>query len=113
MAASAAGLDLRRAAVWLRLSALTAKRTRGTDTSTWLRALQDQQAAAREFEYCAVADIQSWSELEPGTTLFDTVLSYENFDGAGFYDRFRNGNRGDSPSASSGSMVANNRSTIR
>ena len=50
----------------------------------WLAALQEQQAAARDFEWSPLADVQRWSEVPRGTALFDSLLVFENypFDGA-------------------------------
>ncbi|GAB4213492.1 MAG: hypothetical protein OHK0022_50690 [Roseiflexaceae bacterium] len=45
----------------------------------WLVALQAQHANIRQYEYSALASVQSWSELPPGTPLFDTTLVLENY----------------------------------
>jgi amino acid adenylation domain-containing protein/non-ribosomal peptide synthase protein (TIGR01720 family) len=45
----------------------------------WLRALQDQQLALRELEYCHLVDIQRASELEPGAPLFETLIAFDNY----------------------------------
>ncbi|MGW7574648.1 amino acid adenylation domain-containing protein [Streptomyces sp. NPDC054765] len=47
----------------------------------WLRDLQEAQAEARDFEYAALGDIQSWSELPRATGLFNTVVVFENYPG--------------------------------
>jgi amino acid adenylation domain-containing protein/non-ribosomal peptide synthase protein (TIGR01720 family) len=45
----------------------------------WLRALQDAQVESRRFEHVPLADIQAWSEVERGGTLFDSVVVFENY----------------------------------
>ncbi|MEU4743104.1 amino acid adenylation domain-containing protein, partial [Actinosynnema sp. NPDC023658] len=45
----------------------------------WLRALQDAQAESRRFEHVPLTDIQSWSEVDRGTGLFDSVVVFENY----------------------------------
>ncbi|MBD2252591.1 non-ribosomal peptide synthetase [Nostoc parmelioides] len=45
----------------------------------WLQKLQAQQAEALEYEYTSLLEIQEWSELAPGTSLFDSILVFENY----------------------------------
>jgi amino acid adenylation domain-containing protein/non-ribosomal peptide synthase protein (TIGR01720 family) len=45
----------------------------------WLQALQDQQLDARDYEYCALGKMQTWSELPAGTPLFESLLVFENY----------------------------------
>lgn len=45
----------------------------------WLRELQSQQAAVRQFEYAPLADVQRWSEIGRGEALFETLLVFENY----------------------------------
>ena len=45
----------------------------------WLRALQEQQVEARQYEYSPLMEVQRWSELERGQTLFDSLLVFENY----------------------------------
>jgi amino acid adenylation domain-containing protein/non-ribosomal peptide synthase protein (TIGR01720 family) len=45
----------------------------------WLRELQARQAAAREFDFISLADIQARSDLAPGAPLFETLLVVENY----------------------------------
>ncbi|MCK7622569.1 non-ribosomal peptide synthase/polyketide synthase [Streptomyces sp. RS10V-4] len=45
----------------------------------WLRELQTAQSEARRHDHVSLADIQSWSELPPGTALFDTLVVFENY----------------------------------
>ncbi len=54
----------------------------GTALVPWLERLQEQQVQARQFEYSSLRDIQAWSEIDRsrGQTLFDTILSFNNYD---------------------------------
>jgi amino acid adenylation domain-containing protein len=45
----------------------------------WLQKLQAQQAEALEYEYTSLLEIQEWSELTPGASLFDSILVFENY----------------------------------
>ena len=45
----------------------------------WLRGLQRQQAESREYEYSSLVEIQRWSDVPRGQTLFDTLLLFESF----------------------------------
>ncbi|MGI0116165.1 amino acid adenylation domain-containing protein [Zooshikella sp. RANM57] len=45
----------------------------------WLQALQQSQARHDSYSYAPLVDIQKWSELDPGSQLFDTLLVVENF----------------------------------
>lgn len=47
----------------------------------WLQTLQAQQAAARRYEYAQLVDIQRWSDVPQGQSLFDTLLVFENYPG--------------------------------
>ncbi|BAY68263.1 non-ribosomal peptide synthetase [Anabaena sp. FACHB-709] len=49
------------------------------DLVEWLQKLQAQQAEALEYEYTSLLEIQEWSELTPGTSLFDSILVFENY----------------------------------
>jgi amino acid adenylation domain-containing protein len=52
---------------------------RGARVVEWVRELQQQQAAARAFDYSPLVDVQRWSPLARNTTLFDTVLVFANY----------------------------------
>jgi amino acid adenylation domain-containing protein len=45
----------------------------------WLRDLQDEQAAARQYDYSPLVDVQGWSEVPRGIPLFHTILVFENY----------------------------------
>ena len=47
----------------------------------WLATLQEQQSAARQFEYSPLVSVQGWSEVPRGTPLFESVLVFENYPG--------------------------------
>lgn len=51
----------------------------GCPALDWLRALQQTQADSEPYAHAALADIQNWSELEPGTALFDSIVIFENY----------------------------------
>ena len=45
----------------------------------WMKELQAQQLEARDYEYSDLAYIQRWSEIPPGTPLFESVVIFENY----------------------------------
>jgi amino acid adenylation domain-containing protein len=45
----------------------------------WLRALQIQQFAAREFDYSPLVQIREWAEVSEPGPLFDSLLAFENY----------------------------------
>ena len=47
----------------------------------WLKALQQAQAEARQFEHTPLAAIQGWSEVGRGQSLFESILVFENYPG--------------------------------
>ncbi len=49
----------------------------------WLPRVQSRQASLFDHEHSALPDVQSWSELRPGTSLTDVLFAYWNFGGAG------------------------------
>src|SRR5262249_57892515 len=44
-----------------------------------LEALQSAQIEARQYAYCPLARIQSWSEVDRGRPLFDTIMAFETY----------------------------------
>jgi hypothetical protein len=48
------------------------------DLLAWLRGFQSRHAELREYEYAPLVDIQRWSELTPGTPLFDCIVSFRS-----------------------------------
>ncbi|HEY2737455.1 MAG TPA: condensation domain-containing protein, partial [Thermoanaerobaculia bacterium] len=49
------------------------------EVATWLHGLQARQAAARAFEQVLPPHLQAWSELPPGTELFEVLYSFHGF----------------------------------
>src|SRR6185503_2611930 len=49
------------------------------DLLTWLRVLQVEQVALREYEYSPLVEVQSWSEVGRGRPLFESLLVFENY----------------------------------
>jgi amino acid adenylation domain-containing protein len=45
----------------------------------WLKNLQVQSVNIRKFEHTPLAQIQNWSDVEKGSTLFNTILVFENY----------------------------------
>ncbi|HSE18131.1 MAG TPA: amino acid adenylation domain-containing protein [Pyrinomonadaceae bacterium] len=45
----------------------------------WLRVLQAEQVALREYEYSPLVEVQSWSEVGRGRPLFESLLVFENY----------------------------------
>jgi amino acid adenylation domain-containing protein/non-ribosomal peptide synthase protein (TIGR01720 family) len=45
----------------------------------WLTALQSQQAAIRDYEFCSLSDVQAWSDVPPGVPLFETLFVFQNY----------------------------------
>jgi amino acid adenylation domain-containing protein/non-ribosomal peptide synthase protein (TIGR01720 family) len=45
----------------------------------WLQGLQDQQAEMREYEFSPLAQVQAWSDVPPGTPLFESIQGLENY----------------------------------
>ena len=55
-----------------------------TPVLTLLKDLQVQQVESEQYSYSSLTDIQGWSEIPKGTSLFDSIVVFENypFDGA-------------------------------
>ena len=45
----------------------------------WLTSVQKQQIEIREYEFSPLVEIQKWSEIPPGSRLFDSIVVFENF----------------------------------
>ncbi|MBW3655584.1 MAG: non-ribosomal peptide synthetase, partial [Gemmatimonadetes bacterium] len=50
--------------------------------AAWLRRLQAEQAAARQYEFTPLFRLQRWSEVPPGAALFESLLVFENYPAA-------------------------------
>ena len=46
---------------------------------SWLQQIRKQHVELGAYQHTPLADLQSWSELPPGTPLFDTILVFENY----------------------------------
>ncbi|MCB1033705.1 MAG: AMP-binding protein, partial [Acidobacteria bacterium] len=55
----------------------------GQEVRPWLQALQGELTQLRQFEYSALTDIQRWSDLPAGESLFENVLAFQNAPGKG------------------------------
>ncbi|MDY7093376.1 MAG: amino acid adenylation domain-containing protein [Acidobacteriota bacterium] len=47
--------------------------------TSWLQQMQREQVEARQFEFCALEQIQRWSEVPWGDALFETLVIFENY----------------------------------
>lgn len=47
--------------------------------TSWLASLLQQNLELRQYEHTALVDIQGWSEISRGQTLFDSILVFENY----------------------------------
>jgi len=56
-----------------------AKITPEAELLIWLKQLQAQQAEIGQFEYCPLARVQGWSDVEPGKPLFESIFLFENY----------------------------------
>jgi len=45
----------------------------------WLRELQAAQSEARRHDFVSLAQLQTWSEVPGGTSLFDSIVVFENY----------------------------------
>ncbi|QIR40545.1 amino acid adenylation domain-containing protein [Tolypothrix sp. PCC 7910] len=45
----------------------------------WLKQLLAQQVEARQYEYTPLSDIQKWSDIPPGSPLFESIVVFENY----------------------------------
>ncbi|MGA9312752.1 MAG: amino acid adenylation domain-containing protein, partial [Pseudonocardiaceae bacterium] len=51
----------------------------GQDVVSWLRQLQAGQIESRPFDFVSLAQLQAWSNLPAGESLFDSMLVFENY----------------------------------
>ena len=49
------------------------------EAKEWLKRQQAEQVEMRQYEYSALAEVQGWSEVEPGRPLFESVFAFENY----------------------------------
>ena len=60
----------------------------------WLTRLQVRQAEMQPFEYSSLAQVQGWSEISGGTSLFESLLVFENYPVDAFVDAWLEGRAG-------------------
>lgn len=46
----------------------------------WLKRIQADQVASREYEWSSLIDIQGWSDVPRGVPLFEGILVFENWE---------------------------------
>ncbi|HKV40584.1 MAG TPA: amino acid adenylation domain-containing protein, partial [Blastocatellia bacterium] len=46
---------------------------------SWLTGLQNQFADLRQYEYSSLAQVRNWSDVPPGTPLFEAIVVLENY----------------------------------
>ncbi|GHF94796.1 MULTISPECIES: non-ribosomal peptide synthetase [Amycolatopsis] len=46
---------------------------------SWLARLQDAQVESRQYEYLSLAQVQAFSDVPRGTSLFDSIVVFENY----------------------------------
>ncbi|MFL6150731.1 MAG: condensation domain-containing protein, partial [Pseudonocardiaceae bacterium] len=46
---------------------------------TWLQELQTAQVEARRYDYISLTELHTWSDIPPGTNLFNSILVFENY----------------------------------
>lgn len=50
----------------------------------WLKQIQNDQIAARQFEHSPLVQVQRWAHIPAGQQLFQSLLSFENYPGGSF-----------------------------
>ncbi|MEH2171960.1 amino acid adenylation domain-containing protein [Nostoc sp.] len=45
----------------------------------WLKQLLAQQVEVRQYEYTPLSEIQKWSDIPPGSPLFESIVVFENY----------------------------------
>ncbi|MCA1682030.1 MAG: amino acid adenylation domain-containing protein, partial [Actinobacteria bacterium] len=51
----------------------------GQDVVSWLHGLQAEQVESRRFDFVSLAQLQGWSDLPVGVSLFDSAVVFENY----------------------------------
>ncbi len=47
--------------------------------AAWLKQLQSEQASLRDYEWSSLVEVQGWSEVKRGASLFESLLIFENY----------------------------------
>jgi alpha-ketoglutarate-dependent taurine dioxygenase len=55
----------------------------------WLRRLQSEVAEMRQYEYSPLVEVQGWSDLSRGNTLFESILVFQNYPAEDALDKQR------------------------
>ncbi|MEO0968652.1 MAG: amino acid adenylation domain-containing protein [Cyanobacteria bacterium J06639_18] len=50
-----------------------------TKLLSWMQKLQAQQVELEQYSYCPLVDIQGWSDVPPGSSLFESLVVFENY----------------------------------
>ena len=45
----------------------------------WLKELRSQHLAVRDYEHTPLVNVQAWSDIPPGTNLFESIVVFENY----------------------------------
>ena len=53
--------------------------TRDEPLLSWLQELQRQQVEARQYEYSPLLEVQRWSDVPRGQSLFESTITFENY----------------------------------
>jgi amino acid adenylation domain-containing protein len=56
--------------------------TPGKQLDDWLQELQQQQAEMLSYEFSPLVKVQTWSDIQPGMPLFETILVFQNTPGS-------------------------------
>lgn len=48
----------------------------------WLQTLQEKQISLHQYQYTPLAQIQAWSQIPKGASLFDSILGFSNYPGS-------------------------------
>jgi amino acid adenylation domain-containing protein len=67
-----------------------AKISGAADLVTWLQELLAQQVEREQYAYSSLVDIQKWSDLPRGSSLFESLLVFENYPEISPQGRFNN-----------------------
>lgn len=53
--------------------------TPDTQLPTWLQELQAHESDARQYEYSPLTQVQGWSDVPRGVSLFNSIVAFQNF----------------------------------
>ena len=49
------------------------------DLIAWLQEIHEHQAEVRQHEHCSLSQVQDWSEVPRGQSMFESILAFENY----------------------------------